>query len=47
MKIQKKRKLGGGVGGGLGRGGGVSGWGVRVNVDEELICFKKKYVGGR
>ena len=35
MKIQKKKNLGGG--GGVG-GGGVSGsgWGVRVDVNEEL-----------
>ena len=37
MKIQKKKILGGG---GLGGGGGVglegSGWGVRVDVNEDL-----------
>ena len=34
MKIQKKKKIGGGVGG---VGGGLgSGWGVRVDVNEEL-----------
>ena len=32
MKIQKKNFWGGGVGG----GGGGSGWGVRVDVNEEL-----------
>ena len=31
VKIQKKKILGGGVG-----GGGGSGWGVRVDVNEEL-----------
>ena len=31
MKIQKKKIGGGGVGGGVG-----SGWGVRVDVNEEL-----------
>ena len=37
MKIQKKKKffLGGGVGGGS-VGGSGSGWGVRVDVKEEL-----------
>ena len=36
VKIQKKR-FGGGVGGGGGRGvSGGSGWGVRVDVNEEL-----------
>ena len=29
VKIKKKKKIGGG-------GGGVSGWGVRVDVNEEL-----------
>ena len=37
MKIQKK-KLGGG--GGLGRVGG-SGWGVRVDMNEELKLLRK------
>ena len=37
MKIQKKIFLGGGGGGGRGGGSvGVSGWGVRVDVNEEL-----------
>ena len=36
MKIQKKKKLGGGVGGVSG-----SGWGVRVDVNEELKFFVK------
>ena len=38
VKIQKKKKiffLGGGGGGG-GRVGGVSGWGVRVDVNREV-----------
>ena len=35
VKIQKKKNFGGGVGGG-GGGGGGSGWGVRVDVNEEL-----------
>ena len=35
MKIQKKKNLGGGVSGG-GGGGGGSGWGVRMDVNEEL-----------
>ena len=45
VKIQKK-KLGGGGGGGLGRG---SGWGVRLDVNEELKFlgkFTKKNQGG-
>ena len=33
---KKKIFLGGGVGGGGGGGGGGSGWGVRVDVNEEL-----------
>ena len=33
MKIKKKKKFWGGGGGG---GGGGSGWGVRVDVNEEL-----------
>ena len=39
VKIQKKKLFffGGGVGGGVGGGGGSgSGWGVRVDVNEEL-----------
>ena len=40
MKIPKKKKIGGGSGGGgsVGGGGGgwESGWGVRVDVNEEL-----------
>ena len=40
MKIQKKKFVGGGLGGGVGLvggGGGWSGWwGVRVDVNEEL-----------
>ena len=37
MKIQKKKIfLGGGVGGGGSVGGSGSGWGVRVDVNEEL-----------
>ena len=38
VKIQKKKKFGGGGGGGVGGGGlvGGSGWGVRVDVNEEL-----------
>ena len=43
MKIQKKKNLGGSLGGG--GGGGGSGWGVRVDVNEELKFlgkFKKK-----
>ena len=42
VKIQKKKILGGGggwVGGGV--GGGGSGWGVRVDVNEELKFFLK------
>ena len=35
VKIQKKNFWGGGRGGGVGGGGG-SGWGVRVDVNEEL-----------
>ena len=35
VKIQKKKNWGGGVGGGGGWVGG-SGWGVRVDVNEEL-----------
>ena len=35
VKIQKKKNLGGGGVGGGGVGGG-SGWGVRVDVNEEL-----------
>ena len=35
MKIQKKKKIGGGVGGGRVRGLG-SGWGVRVDGNGEL-----------
>ena len=34
----KKKKIGGGGGGGSGGGGGV-GWGVRVDVKEELFFF--------
>ena len=38
VKIQKKKKLGGGRVGGVGGsvGGSGSGWGVRVDVNEEL-----------
>ena len=36
MKIQKKIFFGGGVGGGGSVGGSGSGWGVRVDVNEEL-----------
>ena len=40
MKIKEKKKIWGGVGGevgwGGGRGGEGSGWGVRVDVNEEL-----------
>ena len=37
VKIQKKKFfLGGGGGSGGGGGGGGSGWGVRVDVNEEL-----------
>ena len=37
MKIQKKNFFGGGEGGGGGSvGGSGSGWGVRVDVNEEL-----------
>ena len=42
MKIQKKKILGGGVGGGGGGGsvgGSGSGWGVRVDVNEELKFY--------
>ena len=42
MKIQKKKFLGGGGGGSVGGGGGGgcgSGWGVRVDVNEELKIF--------
>ena len=48
VKIQKKKFFfGGGVGSG-GGGGGVSGWGVRVDVNEEfkfLGKFTKKNFG--
>ena len=39
VKIQKKKFFGGGVGGGgrgVSGGGSGSGWGVRVDVNEEL-----------
>ena len=36
MKIQKKNLGGGGSGGGALVGGSGSGWGVRVDVNEEL-----------
>ena len=39
MKIQKKKNFWGGGGGGVGGGGGGgsgSGWGVRVDMNEEL-----------
>ena len=36
MKIQKKKWFFGGVGGGRVRGGGASGWGVRVDVNGEV-----------
>ena len=36
VKIQKKNFLGGGGGGGGGGSVGGSGWGVRVDVNEEL-----------
>ena len=36
MKIQKKKFFWGGVGRVRGGGGGGSGWGVRVDVNEEL-----------
>ena len=36
VKIQKKNFLGGGIGGVGGGGGSGSGWGVRVDVNEEL-----------
>ena len=36
VKIQKKNFLGGGRGGGGSVGGSGSGWGVRVDVNEEL-----------
>ena len=36
MKIQKKKKLGGGGVGGSGGQWEGSGWGVRVDVNEEL-----------
>ena len=40
MKIQKKIFFGGGSGGGGGGvGGGGSGWGVRVDVNNELKFF--------
>ena len=52
MKIPKKKNLGGGPGG-VGGGGSVegSGWGVRVDVNEELKFFvkikkKKIFFGG-
>ena len=40
VKIQKKKNIFFG-----GSGGGVSGWGVRVDVNEELNFLKKKFVG--
>ena len=36
MKIQKKKILGGGRGGGGGGSVGGSGWGVRVDLNEEF-----------
>ena len=36
MKIQKKKKIGGGGPWGGSVGGSGSGWGVRVDVNEEL-----------
>ena len=37
MKIKKK------MGGGSGRGGGVSGWGVRVDVNGEVVKLLRKF----
>ena len=39
VKIQKKKNGGGGGGSGLVGGGSGSGWGVRVDVNEELKFF--------
>ena len=48
VKIPKKKNRGGGSGGGV--GSGESGWGVRVDVNEELKFLgkftKKKWGGG-
>ena len=48
VKIQKKKKLGGRSGWGVGGGGSGSGsgWGVRVDVNEELKFLKKKIFWG-